>query len=132
VAALSVLVLLVEDDPDVRDATGDLLECEGFGVVFAGDGREALDLLHAGLKPSVIVLDLTMPVMDGWDFRAAQLADRDLKDIPVIVVSAGGFRAEKIRSDLGDVQFLAKPFDPLTLVAAIAHRCQSGRRPPRR
>jgi CheY-like chemotaxis protein len=130
VAALDVLVLLVEDDLDVREAMADLLAGEGLRVVVAGDGREGLDLLRAGLRPSVIVLDLTMPRMDGWDFREAQMADRDLKDIPVVVVSAGGFRAEKIRSDLGDVQFLGKPFEPVTLLDAIAHCCQAGRQPP--
>ena len=129
-AALDVLVLLVEDDLDVREAMADLLACEGLRVVVAGDGREALDLLQAGLRPSVIVLDLTMPRMDGWEFRQAQTADHDLKDIPVIVVSAGGFRAETIQSELGDVQFLAKPFQPVTFLDAIAHCCRSGRRPP--
>ena len=63
--ALSGAVLLVEDDVDVRNAACDLLESEGSTVIAAGDGREALDLLRAGLRPSVIVLDLTMPRMDG-------------------------------------------------------------------
>jgi CheY-like chemotaxis protein len=130
VAALDVLVLLVEDDLDVREAMADLLACEGLRVVVASDGREALDLLQAGLRPSVIVLDLTMPRMDGWDFRHAQMADPNLKDIPVIVVSAGSVRAEKVRSDLGDVQFLGKPFVPATFLDVIARCCQSNRRRP--
>jgi CheY-like chemotaxis protein len=101
-------------------------------VVTAGDGREALDLLRAGLRPSVIVLDLTMPRMDGWDFRHAQMADRDLKDIPVIVATAAGFSAETIRSQFGDVQFLRKPLDPTTFLDVVAQCRQSGRRPPTR
>ena len=126
-AALSGLVLLVDDDINVRDAMGEILEGEGLSVVVAGDGREALDLLRAGPKPSVIVLDLTMPRMDGWDFRQAQVADPNLKDIPVIVATASGFSAETIRSQFGDVHFLDKPFDPATFLDLIARCCQPGR-----
>ena len=124
------LVLLVDDDIDVRNAECDLLESEGWRVVAAGDGREALDLLRAGTRPSVIVLDLTMPRMDGWDFRQAQRADRELKDIPVIVTTAAGFSAETIRSQFGDVQFLRKPLDPASFLEAVDHCCKSDRRPP--
>lgn len=121
--------MLVDDDVDVRTAAGDLLESEGLTVVAAGDGREALDLLQAGLRPSVIVLDLTMPRMDGWDFRHAQRGDRDLKDIPVIVATAAGFSSETIRRQFGDVHFLRKPLDAATFLKVIADCCQSGRRP---
>jgi len=126
--APSGVVLLVEDDFDVRNAETELLESEELRVVGAGDGREALDLLRRGLRPSVIVLDLTMPVMDGWDFRQAQMADRDLKDIPVIVATAGGFSAEAIRRQFGEAQFLRKPLDPATFLDVVAAYCESGRR----
>ena len=127
-AALSGAVLLVEDDADVRNAVCDLLGSEGLTVVAARDGREALDLLLAGLRPSVIVLDLTMPRMDGWDFRQAQMGDRDLRDIPVIVATAAGFSAETIRTQFGDVQFLRKPLDPVTFLEVVASCCQPYRR----
>ena len=127
---LSGIALLVDDDIEVRDAMGDLVACEGLRVNVAGDGLEALELLRAGLRPSVIVLDLIMPRMDGRDFRQAQKADRDLKDIPVIVVSAGGFRAETFRREFRDVQWFEKPFEPVTFLRAIGQCCQSGRRPP--
>jgi CheY-like chemotaxis protein len=129
-ATLNRVVLLVEDDIDVRNAAGDLLESDGLTVIAAGDGREALELLRAGLRPSVIVLDLTMPRMDGWDFRQAQISDRELKDIPVIVATAAGFSAETIRKQFGDVHFLRKPLDPATFLDVVAHCCQSRRRSP--
>jgi CheY-like chemotaxis protein len=124
------IVLVVEDDSALRNAVSELLESEGLTVVAAGDGREALTLLRAGLRPSVIVLDLTMPGMDGWDFRHAQMADRDLRAIPVIVATAAGFSAETIRIQFGDVRFLRKPLETPTLLAMIAQCCQPGW-PPR-
>jgi len=117
-------VLLVEDDSAVRDATSELLEDEGFSVVAAGDGRDALDLLRAGLRPAVIVLDLMMPRMDGWDFRHVQMADQSLREIPVIVVTAAGFSATAFRSQFPGAQFIPKAADPLVLLEAIVRACQ--------
>ena len=74
----------------------------------------------AGLKPSSIVLDLTMPRMDGWEFRQTQMADRELKDIPVIVATAADFSDETIQRQFGNVPFLRKPFDPETFLNVIA------------
>ena len=62
-------VLIVEDNADARAAFEALLEQKGFGVVTAGDGEEALEVLRAGLKPRLILLDLMMPRKDGWQFR---------------------------------------------------------------
>ena len=81
-------ILLVDDDPDIRSAVKEFLHHEGFTVVPAPNGADALNTLRTGFRPNVIVLDIMMPVMDGWDFRAAQLADPSLRDIPVIVISA--------------------------------------------
>jgi CheY-like chemotaxis protein len=118
-AASRGVLLLIEDDTALRDATSELLEDEGFSVVTAIDGRDALDLLRAGLRPSVIVLDLMMPRMDGWDFRHIQMADQRLKDIPVVVVTAAGFR-----SQFREGHFVAKPVDPVALIDAIVHVCK--------
>jgi CheY-like chemotaxis protein len=74
-----------------------------------GPCREALELLRGGLRPSSILLDLMMPVMDGWDFRQEQLADPALKDIPVVLITAAGFSRETIQAQLGDVHLLPKP-----------------------
>jgi len=68
-------ILLVDDDPDIRSAVKEFLHHEGFTVVPAPNGADALNTLRTGFRPNVIVLDIMMPVMDGWDFRAAQLAD---------------------------------------------------------
>ena len=81
-------VLVVEDDVDVRDALTVSLAIDGYEAVGAANGHEALALLRAGLNADVILLDLSMPVMDGWQFRAAQLGDEHLAAIPTIVVSA--------------------------------------------
>src|SRR5262245_53475016 len=81
-------VLIVEDDFDFRDALQTLLTLHGLEVSCAFDGREALDLLHRGLDPCVILLDMMMPRMSGAAFRQAQLQDPRLEAIPVVVLSA--------------------------------------------
>jgi CheY-like chemotaxis protein len=81
-------VLIVEDNPDARGMLTFACEVEGHVVQQAADGQQALDCLADGARPDVILLDLAMPVMDGWQFRAAQKARREWADIPVVVVSA--------------------------------------------
>jgi CheY-like chemotaxis protein len=83
------LILVVDDDEDIRYALGDTLEAEGYSVVLAEDGRDALHKLQ-GLPapPCVILLDLMMPNMDGLQFRAAQQCDPALASIPVVILSA--------------------------------------------
>ena len=81
-------LLIVEDDPDLSQMLSACCEMEGHQVITAMHGGEALDLLRSGVKPDVILLDLMMPVMDGWGFRQAQRRDPDLARIPVIVLSA--------------------------------------------
>jgi CheY-like chemotaxis protein len=103
-------VLVVEDDFDVRDALVPILEYEGHRVTSAANGREALERLHAMDPPSVILLDLMMPVMDGEGFRKEQLRDPSLASIPVVVVSAHP-RAEEKAAQMGAVACLAKPID---------------------
>jgi DNA-binding response OmpR family regulator len=81
-------VLVVEDDPDLLAALAGALEEEGFGVSRARHGLDALGQLRSGCRPCVILLDLMMPIMNGWQFRHEQRQDRDLARIPVVVVSA--------------------------------------------
>jgi CheY-like chemotaxis protein len=81
-------VLVVEDDPDLREMMEQMLHLEGFATLTAPNGQEALNLLNAGVPVKVILLDLMMPVMDGWEFRRRQLADPKLAGIPVVVMSA--------------------------------------------
>jgi CheY-like chemotaxis protein len=118
-----VSVLLVEDDLPIRDSLGEALTEEGFDVSTAGNGAEALERLRSGRRPAVIVLDLMMPVMDGWDFRQQQLDDPVLRDIPVVVVSAVGFSGETIRMQFGDVAVFSKPIPYLDLLVVLRRAC---------
>ena len=99
-------VLVVDDDQDIRDALCELLRDEGYEVIAVANGEEALTYLKAGNLPCVILLDLMMPVMDGWEFRRQQTSDPELSKIPVIVITAaGGLRARSIAVE----KVLAKP-----------------------
>jgi CheY-like chemotaxis protein len=106
-------VLVVDDEPDVRDAAVAIFENEGHPAVGAENGRQAIDMLKSGsVHPCAIVLDLMMPVMDGWAFRAAQMTDERLASIPVIVVSAAGRPAVTAAVDaMHAVAGVAKPVD---------------------
>jgi CheY-like chemotaxis protein len=113
-----VSILLVEDDFDLRDALIPILEHEGHHVVGAANGREALDQLRAGAKPSLILLDLMMPIMNGAEFRAEQLRDPALASIPVVVVSADPAARRKAEV-MGAVGCLEKPMDIDALLAQV-------------
>src|SRR5258708_28054746 len=109
-------LLVVEDDADIREALDGLLSMEGFRVAGCGNGREALDWLRASPKPDVILLDLMMPVMDGWQFRVVQKHDPALATIPVVALSADATaKAAAIDADA----YLKKPVDYETLVDTI-------------
>lgn len=114
-------VFVVEDNADILLAITQVLEDEGYTVRAAANGRDALAMLRAAdiPLPRVILLDLMMPVMDGWAFRAEQLADPTLADIPVIVLTADGNAAEKA-AQLACAGGLRKPVDLLTLLDAVA------------
>jgi CheY-like chemotaxis protein len=119
------LVLVVDDDDAIREALGDLLQDAGFDTVGARNGLEALNILAAlATAPTFILLDLTMPVMDGWAFCETRRKNRLFSEVPVIAISAG----EISESDrpAGIDAFLAKPID-LERFAQLAIRV-SGRR----
>ena len=116
-------LLLVDDDGAIRDALDEALQEEGFDVVTAANGREALQVLKSGPRPDAILLDLMMPVMDGWDFRHEQLRDPALRQIPVVVVSATGFSENTVRMQFGDVQVVPKPVPHLRLLEALGRVC---------
>jgi CheY-like chemotaxis protein len=116
-------LLLVEDEAAIRESLKEALQDEGFEVVVGANGREALDILRHGLHPSAILLDVMMPVMDGWDFRHEQLSDPSLRDIPVLVVSASGFSRETIRMQLGDIELIRKPVNFSELLGALRRAC---------
>ena len=81
-------ILIVDDDEALRDVLTEALSEEGLDVSCSANGLEALKVLRAGLRPDVILLDLMMPVMDGWGFREEQSRDPELASIPVVVVTA--------------------------------------------
>lgn len=112
------VVLIVEDEPDALEALGDLLESHGYGVIGARNGAEALQLLGRSPLPRLIVLDLLMPTMDGWEFRLRQKKDPRIADIPVVVVSASS-AAKPIDADT----VLRKPVDIDRLLQTVARHC---------
>ncbi len=111
-------VLVVEDDQDIRVTLEDTLASEGMRVATAANGAEALAYLRAHALPDVILLDLMMPVMDGPEFRAAQLADDRLAAIPVVVLSANRDSRSMARA-IGAASVLSKPLDLEALVEAL-------------
>lgn len=115
-------ILVVEDDKNLRDSLCEALEWEGFATVSAEHGEAALRYLRAGERPCVILLDLMMPVMDGWSFRREMMNDQALSDIPVVIMSAA-------RLDRGPPvevnEVLVKPLQMDTVVEAIQRHCQA-------
>jgi DNA-binding response OmpR family regulator len=101
-------ILLVDDDPDILESTQYLVEAEGYEVDTAHNGREALERMSAA-KPDVILLDLMMPVMDGWQF-VEELRKGPHAQVPVIVLSAIHGLSAKAKQ-LQASGFVAKPFD---------------------
>ena len=102
-------ILVVDDDYDIRSVVDDLLTDEGYHVRTAGNGRQALEIL-ATWRPGVILLDLSMPEMNGWTFLAHQQADPELAQIPVIVMSAHYNLGKGAALDSA-AAVVAKPFD---------------------
>ncbi|ADO74324.1 response regulator [Stigmatella aurantiaca] len=103
-------LLVVDDDHDILLALQDVLETEGYQVSVAHDGREALEQLKGGLRPELILLDLMMPEVSGWAFRAEQRSDAELASIPVVVVSGQGVSSREV-ARLGVAGYLRKPVD---------------------
>jgi len=116
-------ILIVEDDADVRGALTAVLESEGYRVVEAAHGREALQHLRANAEGfCMILLDLWMPVMNGWQFRAEQMKDPTLAQVPVIVVTAD-HAAAKSATGLAAVEYVTKPIEMDQLLQQIARYC---------
>ncbi len=108
-------VMVVEDDAHIRELVMQVLACEGFTAVAASNGAEALQYLRREyVHPALILLDLMMPVMDGWQFRAEQLKDPALARIPVVVMSAS------TEDEIPAAARVRKPFKIEALLDAVS------------
>ena len=110
-------VLIVDDDRLVLESVSDLLATNGYQAHGATDGAAALRVLER-VAPGLILLDLVMPVMNGYDFLRRFWEREDLVRIPVIVISASN-----VKNPVGPVEFLRKPIDPQALLVAVRARC---------
>ena len=110
-------VLVIDDDEDFRDTVSMVLRGEGLAVVCATSGEEALELLHRGLRPSLILMDLMMPGMNGWILRHRLSEHPDLAKIPVAVLS-GDHQALRVHPPEG-VRCLQKPVSLSTLLDVV-------------
>jgi two-component system, chemotaxis family, chemotaxis protein CheY len=115
-------VLLVDDDPDLRDSLQLVLEMRGYEVVVARDGADALERLSSGPLPCVVLLDLMMPGMNGVEFRDRQLGDPRLRHLPVVLLTGAGPHAVEPRIAQGTT-VLRKPFDFDRLFDLLATYC---------
>lgn len=119
-------ILVVEDDPEIRETVADILEDRGYRTLVAANGQEALRCLEGCEDlPCLILLDLMMPVMDGVGFRMAQLRQPGLAGIPVVVVSAFRDLEDTVRV-LQVRDFLEKPFEVDALMGAARRYCPGG------
>jgi CheY-like chemotaxis protein len=117
------IVLVVDDDASIRDTIAELLGEEGYQVVVAAHGREALELIRGGVRPQLIVLDLMMPVMDGWQFLEERAADPELSAVPVVVVSATPETLQPPET----CAFVRKPMRLEQLLEVVGRECADSR-----
>src|SRR5690625_3821313 len=109
-------ILIVDDDPHIRKLVGHFLVREGFEVLEAGNGREALQVLEKS-KADLVVLDIMMPGMDGYELSREL---REYYNLPLLMLTAKGESAQKVKGfELGTDDYLVKPFDPLELIARV-------------
>jgi two-component system response regulator MprA len=111
-------ILIVEDDFELLDAMSDVLEVEGYATKRAQNGSEALDLLRIPPRPAIVLLDLNMPVMNGWQFLAQKRNDPALVKVPVVAIS--GANTERPQGAAG---LLRKPISAPALLSMLERYC---------
>ena len=114
-------VLVVEDDTDIRETVQQILESEGYLVHTATNGKEAIEALKLIAEPCLILLDLMMPVMNGWEFLKERQKNNMLSSLPVVVVSAVDYQAKSLTAD----QVVRKPPDIDLLLKLVSQYCLS-------
>jgi len=114
-------ILVVDDDEDIRETLRVALELQGHNVYTAGNGREAMEALRRIPRPDVILLDLMMPVLTGWELAEQLAKDPALADVPIVVITA---YAERARPVPGARLTIEKPFDLMVLLDAVEQRCR--------
>jgi CheY-like chemotaxis protein len=128
----SIDVLLVEDELLLAEATAEMLEWAGYTVAEAENGVAALQFLRHQPKPALVLLDLSMPVMDGWEVCREVAADPQLRDVPIAVFTGVLLRAGELPFRQSDAGCLNKPFDADQLLGLARRFCGAGRAHPRR
>lgn len=112
-------IFIIEDDQDIRESLQLALEMEGYEVLAAENGKEGIELLKKIQRPHLIILDLMMPIMDGWEFLSKRKLHQDLATIPVIVVSAAGDKTTPIEAS----SFIKKPIDLEAFLNVVEQYC---------
>ena len=124
-AAVSLPLMIIDDDDDLRTALTLIMSAHGYEVAAFGDARRALGALEGGTAPFLILLDLMMAGMSGWEFRAAQLENPKLTEIPVVVLTAANTLSDGVHT-LSDVEIIPKPFALDALLAVVERYAGAG------
>lgn len=119
-SALQRHVLVVDDDAAMRDSLREILEQEGLTVVLAKNGQEALATVRARRDVNLVLLDIMMPVMNGFEFLAAKMRDPSISSIPVLIMSAHLTTVSQVP---GPKAIFSKPFNPAALLEKISELC---------
>lgn len=116
-------ILVIEDDSDIRETLRQILEVQGYQVTTASHGREGLEALEHGLRPNLILLDLMMPVMNGWEFLTVRKERDELTQIPIVILSA--VRNPEQQSGLAGYPFVKKPLDLDVLLNTVEQNAEA-------
>jgi CheY-like chemotaxis protein len=114
------VVMIVEDDDGIRESLAELLESWELIPLEVKCGEDALRMLRGGCRPALILLDLKMDGVSGWDFRREQMSDPRLNEVPVVIMTALSIPEGSARAEAGEVTWLRKPFSPDELRVALA------------
>jgi DNA-binding response OmpR family regulator/DNA-binding CsgD family transcriptional regulator len=129
---VNATVLVIDDEPDIRHLIRINLELDGYRVVLAADGAEGLEVV-ARRRPDVIVLDVMMPTIDGWEVLSRLKASNDLATVPVVMLTVRADTMDRLRGGIeGAIRYLTKPFSPPQLRDAVRDALSGAPEPVRR